>query len=121
MTEDTSPEKTVSTDDKKTKIAAAIAKAKNKAIAKANVETIIEKKVEVNETSVLTSTDNSIKTDSKPSKPEKIEQENTAESESKPVAAIDKKAKIAAAIAKAKAKKKLKEASTVEENDQDGV
>ncbi|PKH87894.1 electron transport complex subunit RsxC [Colwellia sp. Bg11-28] len=120
-TKNSSPEQTAGSDDKKTKIAAAIAKAKNKAIAKANVETIIEKKVEVNETSVLTSTDNSIKTDSKPSKPEKIEQENTAESESKPVAAIDKKAKIAAAIAKAKAKKKLKEASTVEENDQDGV
>ena len=120
-TKNSSPEQTAGSDDKKAKIAAAIAKAKNKAIAKANVETIIEKKVEVNETSVLTSTDNSIKTDSKPSKPEKIEQENTAESESKPVAAIDKKAKIAAAIAKAKAKKKLKEASTVEENDQDGV
>ncbi|AAZ27851.1 electron transport complex subunit RsxC [Colwellia psychrerythraea] len=120
-TKNSPPEQTAGSDDKKAKIAAAIAKAKNKAIAKANVETIIEKKVEVNETSVLTSTDNSIKTDSKPSKPEKIEQENTAESESKPVAAIDKKAKIAAAIAKAKAKKKLKEASTVEENDQDGV
>ena len=52
-------------------------------------------------------------------------QDETTESDNQdevlPVAVTDKKAKIAAAIAKAKAKKKLKEASIVEENDQDGV
>ncbi|TWX71832.1 electron transport complex subunit RsxC [Colwellia demingiae] len=114
--EDSLPEQTVSSDDKKAKIAAAIAKAKNKALAKAN-----EGKVEVNETSLLTSTNNATEIDSKPLQPEKMVQNNIAESENKPVAATDKKAKIAAAIAKAKAKKKLKEANTVEENDRDGV
>ncbi|MFQ3209329.1 MAG: electron transport complex protein RnfC, partial [Colwellia sp.] len=41
--------------------------------------------------------------------------------ESKPIIAIDKKAKIIAAIAKVKAKKKLKEISLVEKKNPDNV
>jgi electron transport complex protein RnfC len=126
---ETVPEKTVNTDDKKAKISAAIAKAKNKALAKANTKTEIvsEEKIETNKDS-RTMTSNATETNTKPSESVKVVQNivasesvDNAESESiaenKPTPAMDKKAKIAAAIAKAKAKKKLKEANSVEEND----
>jgi H+/Na+-translocating ferredoxin:NAD+ oxidoreductase subunit C len=123
-TEDISAKKTASTEDKKAKVAAAIAKAKSKALAKANGEPIAKDTPEVKEVTVSSENNLNAK-DSSPLPSNKMIQDETTESDTKdavlPVAATDKKAKIAAAIAKAKAKKKLKEASIVEENDQDGV
>jgi len=134
-------EKTVNTDDKKAKIASAIAKAKakakNKALAEAKAKTKTEaaeeENIETNESSGDVNT-NSSAIDENSSQPSQVTQENTVASktdnisnnaslaESKSTsAAMDKKSKIAAAIAKAKAKKKLKEASSIEKNDQDSV
>jgi len=121
---DAPAEKIASADDKKAKVAAAIAKAKSKALAKANGEPIAKDTPEVKEVTV-TSENSLNEKESSPLPSNTIVQDETTESDNQdevlPVAVTDKKAKIAAAIAKAKAKKKLKEASIVEENDQDGV
>ncbi len=127
-------EKAVNTDDKKARVAAAIAKAKakNKALAKANAKAVDEQSIETNESSA-DGNSNSTKTDGNSSQPSQVAQENTVANKtdnissnpslagSKSNAAMDKKSKIAAAIAKAKAKKKLKEASSIEKTDQDSV
>lgn len=130
VTENTLAEKTVNTDDKKAKIAAAVAKAKNKALAKANAkaETVSEERIE---TSVIstTVTSNATENNTKTSGSVKVIQEdivasenqNESLAESKPTPVMDKKAKIATAIAKAKAKKQLKEVNSVEKNDQYSV
>lgn len=121
---DAPAEKIASADDKKAKVAAAIAKAKSKAVAKANGEPAVKDTPEVKEVTV-TSENSLNEKDSSPLPSNTMVQDETTESDNQdevlPVAVTDKKAKIAAAIAKAKAKKKLKEASIVEENDQDGV
>ena len=131
-------EKTASTeqaspDDKKAKIAAAIAKAKAKKMNKTAEASDIEKTIE------NTSTEKTVNLDDKKAKiaaaiakakakklsksAEASDIEKTTENTSteKTVNLDDKKAKIAAAIAKAKARKKLKEASMIEQNDQDSV
>ena len=129
-------EKTVNTEDKKAKVAAAIAKAKSKALAKAKAKTEAEASNEVNIKTNESNGDvnsNSTTIDENSSQPSQATQENIGESkaedinsnvslaDSKSNAAMDKKSKIAAAIAKAKAKKKLKEASSIEKTDQDSV
>ncbi|MFT5003157.1 MAG: electron transport complex protein RnfC, partial [Flavobacteriales bacterium] len=122
--------KAVNIEDKKVKIAAAIAKVKSKALANANKEN-----KETDDTSRINSpvTNNETQAKYKPAELVQTEQEYIAVSdsidnsknknitESKPIIAIDKKAKIIAAIAKVKAKKKLKEISLVEKNNPDNV
>ena len=122
--------KAVNIEDKKVKIAAAIAKVKSKALANANK---INKQTD--DTSRINSpvTNNETQAKYKPAELVQTQQEDIAVSdstdnsknkniiESKPIIAIDKKAKIIAAIAKAKAKKKLKEISLVEKNNPDNV
>jgi len=123
----------VSPDDKKAKIAAAIAKAKAKKLSKSAEASDIEKTTE------NTSTEKTVNLDDKKAKiaaaiakakakklgksAEASDIEKTTENTSaeKTINSDDKKAKIAAAIAKAKARKKLKEASMIEQNDQDSV
>ena len=123
----------VSPDDKKAKIAAAIAKAKAKKLSKSAEASDIEKTTE------NTSTEKTVDLDDKKAKiaaaiakakakklgksAEASDIEKTTENTSaeKTINSDDKKAKIAAAIAKAKARKKLKEASMIEQNDQDSV
>ena len=123
----------VSPDDKKAKIAAAIAKAKAKKMNKTAEASDIEKTTE------NTSTEKTVNLDDKKAKiaaaiakakakklgksAEASDIEKTTENTSaeKTINSDDKKAKIAAAIAKAKARKKLKEASMIEQNDQDSV
>lgn len=121
---DAPAEKIASADDKKAKVAAAIAKAKSKALAKANGEPVAKDTPEVKEVTV-TSENSLNEKESSPLPSNTMVQDEATESDNQdevlPLAVTDKKAKIAAAIAKAKAKKKLKEASIVEENDQDGV
>ncbi len=120
-----------SVDDKKAKIAAAIAKAKAKKLAKAD---------ETSNTDEVSENRGAEKTVSANDKKEKIAAAiakakakklaksddtsntvNTSENSvvEKAVSSDDKKAKIAATIAKAKAKNKLKKASSVENNDQE--
>jgi len=97
-------------DAKKAKIAAAIAKAKEKAQAKnkagasSKADEATEPTQEVAEVSSTTTGNN---------------EGGDSEVHSSP--ALDKKAKIAAAIAKAKAKKKLKEANSVESESSDNM
>jgi len=129
-------EKTVNTEDKKAKVAAAIAKAKSKALAKAKAKTEAEASNEVNIKTNESNGDVNSKSatiDEASSQASQATQENIVENkaeniksnaslvDSKSSAAMDKKSKIAAAIAKAKAKKKLKEASSIEKTDQDSV
>jgi len=124
-------EKTVNTEDKKAKVAAAIAKAKSKALAKAKAKTEAEASNEVNIKTNESNGDVNSKSatiDETSSQASQATQENIVENkaeninsnaslvDSKSSAAMDKKSKIAAAIAKAKAKKKLKEAKRSEFN-----
>lgn len=113
---DTSPEKTqgISTApiadegiDKKAKIAAAIAKAKAKKLSKADAkaEDKIDNKVKAKSTGTNSSTEDvQASTDDKQPKAKNLDKKQT----DKPKPVIDKKAKVAAAVAKAKAKQKAK-------------
>jgi len=121
-----------SVDDKKAKIAAAIAKAKSKALVKANANKVNKEKDDTSRVSSAV-TNNETQLKNKSAELVQTEQEDIVASDStgnsenknitksKPIIAIDKKAKIAAAIAKAKAKKKLKETSLVEKNNLDST
>ena len=114
------------TDDRKAKIAAAVAKAKSKALAKANakvagsstadkVNSSLENDLSpLNEKSAQTSA--SPKLDNTELESPKLESSEVS-SESQPVVASDKKAKIAAAVAKAKARKKAKDAQIAKNQD----
>jgi electron transport complex protein RnfC len=127
-------EKAVNTEDKKAKVAAAIAKAKSKALAKAKTEADASNEVNIktNESSGDVNS-NSTTIDENSSQVSQATQENIVANnteninsnaslaDTKSNAATDKKSKIAAAIAKAKAKKKLKEANSIENTDQDSV
>lgn len=155
VSEKVQAEQAVILNDKKAKIAAAIAKAKSKALTKKSAQqdqlkteyAVADKTDGINAKKI--STDEIIAEKSQASSPAipsesanstdltssakadngsvQLLQDTSVESasETKANAAADKKAKIAAAIAKAKAKKKLKEAdklaSTVKNNDQDSV
>jgi len=103
------PEKVVKVDDKKAKVAAAIAKAKSKALAKkatqAASQPVHEPESIQNKVAVSKSVDNPIDVETSVLLPE---------NEIQPEPAISKKEKIAAAIAKAKAKKKLKEGNNID-------
>jgi len=96
-------------DDKKAKIAAAIAKAKQKALEKIKTES----SVEANESKTASLLNQPIPEADQLTTPSKATLSSSSSRESdtevKATPALDKKAKISAAIAKAKAKKKLKE------------